>query len=182
MQDKRLLYAAEQQEHELACKCVTVTYQETALWEVIPGKYWDITYQLVQSGLQGQVSLFSNSVMHFWTGDLIRKDPCQRKTVPCMRAWRRVAGASITNIFPATVTLCSLFFLLGKNNCYPNYFLFFQVTHPGPDSSSCPESPAQHREDVHSWHSSVCPCCFPPFCSRENEHFYSAFEQCPAAS
>lgn len=102
LQDKRLLYAAEQQENKLACKCVTLTYQETALWEVIPGKSWDVTYQLVQSGLQGQVSLFSNAVMHFCTapvaGDLLPKDPWQKRTVPCTRGWRRVAGASITNI------------------------------------------------------------------------------------
>lgn len=31
---------------------------------MIPGKYWDITYQLVQARLQGQVSLFTNSYAH----------------------------------------------------------------------------------------------------------------------
>lgn len=102
------------------------------MWKVIPGKFWAITYQLVQSGLQGQVSLVSSAVMNIciahMPGELIPKEPCHERTAPCTRGWGRVAGASITNIIPATVALCSLLFLLGQKNCYPNYFLFLQTT------------------------------------------------------
>lgn len=80
-----------------------------------------------------------------------------------MRGWRRFVGASITNIFPETVALCSLFFLLGQKNCYLNYFLFFQTTLPALNSSCCPERPAQQSEQLHSWHSSVCSLLLPSF-------------------
>lgn len=113
LQDKRLLYAAEQQENEFACKCVTVTYRRQLCgksFQENPFQGYHLPVGAVW--LQGQVSLFSNAGMHFYTGDLIPKDPSQKRTVPCTR----VAGASITNIFSVTVALCSLFFLLGQKN------------------------------------------------------------------